>query len=123
MRQAMQQERRDEAQARTVDADSEFIRRLVERVGPVRIEDGVPREIRRQQWSVFNVPMMWAAEGDQECAVLNWISTISERLHPVQTFLGEMTGRKAAHVGWHALQRSNAFVEPQFQGGSVSVDP
>ena len=96
VRQAMQQERR--AQARTVDAASEFIRRLVERVGP--IEDGVPREIRGQQWSVFNVPMMWtAAEGDQECAVLNWISTISDRLPPVQTFLGEMTGREAAHVG------------------------
>ena len=100
VRQAMQQERRDEGQTRTVDAASEFIRRLVERVGPVRLEDGVPREIRRQQWSVFNVPLMWAAAvGDQECAVLCWISTISEDWPQVQTFFGEMTGRRRPMSG------------------------
>ena len=55
---------------------------------------------------------MGCAEGDQECAVLNWISTISERLPPVHTFLGEMTRREAAHVGWralHAAMRSWGF--------------
>ena len=98
----MQREQRDEADTRSVDAASEFVRRLVERVCPFPIEDGVPREIR-QQWSVFNVPMMWAAsEGDQECAVLNWVSTIADRL-PVQTLLGEMTGREVAQVEWRAL--------------------
>ena len=34
---------------RSVDAASEFVRRLVERVGLFRIEDGVPRVIRGQR--------------------------------------------------------------------------
>ena len=69
---AMQPERRDEAETRSVDAASEFILRLVERVGLFQIEDVVRREIRRQQWSVFNVPLMWVdSEGDQESAVPN----------------------------------------------------
>ena len=84
VRQAMLGERRVEAQTRAVHAATEFLRRLVERVGSFRIEDGVPREIRRQQWSVFNVPLMWAAsEGDEECALLEWVSSIADRLPPM----------------------------------------
>ena len=31
--------------------------------------------IRRQQWSVFNVPLMWAvAAGGRSCAVLEWLA-------------------------------------------------
>ena len=97
-------ERRVEAQTRAIDAAAEFLQRLVERVGSFRIEDGVPREIRRQQWSVFNVPLMWAAaEGDNQCALLEWVSSVAERLPPVQTFRGELTGREVAQAGWRAL--------------------
>ena len=64
--------------------------------------------------AVVGVQRAHAAEGDQECAMLNWISTISEKIAPLQKFLGEMTG-----LG--CTSRSNAFVGPQFQGGSVRV--
>ena len=90
-----------------------------ERVGPFWIEDGVPREIRRQQWSVFNVPLMWfVSEGDQECAVLNWVSTIADRLPPVQTFLvDDRTGGRSGRVA--CTPRSNVIVGHLFQGGVV----
>ena len=36
---------------------------------------------------------MWAAsEGDAEYVLLDWVSSIADRLPPVQTFRGELTG-------------------------------
>ena len=44
------------------------------RIGQVDPEGGVPRVIRRQQWSVFNVPLWASAAGDRSCAVLEWLA-------------------------------------------------
>ena len=38
-----------------------FLLGLASRVGPSSGADDIPREIRRQQWSVFDVPLMWSA--------------------------------------------------------------
>ena len=52
---------------RQVEAAAQSIRRLASRVGPV-IGEGIPREIRRHQWSALNVPLLWAAaEDDRLC--------------------------------------------------------
>ena len=56
VRDAINQERR---QRQVLDAEV-FFTRVCERVGPLhRTEDGIPRSIRRQQWSALNAPLMW----------------------------------------------------------------
>ena len=48
----------------TVQAD--FLSSVVKRVGPVDVVGEVPREFRRLRWSVFNVPLLWAAAAGDE---------------------------------------------------------
>ena len=53
-------------------------------MGPVDVAGEVPREVRRLRWSVFNVPLMWtAAAGDDDCAVLGWLSARAVNLPPM----------------------------------------
>ena len=54
----------------------EMVRALTARIGrPVDPSEGVPRGIRRQQWSAFNVPLVWAAaNGDRSCPMLGWLA-------------------------------------------------
>ena len=49
VRQTIQHERRQ------IAAVEQFIRTVVERVGPINPEMDIPRRLRRQQWSVLNV--------------------------------------------------------------------
>ena len=57
---------------RQVEAAAQSIRRLASRVGPM-IGEGIPREIRRHQWSALNVPLLWAAaEDDRLCPKSRW---------------------------------------------------
>ena len=87
-----------------MEAAVRFVDALVERIGPIRLEEGVPREIRRQQWSVLNVPSMWsAAEGNQECAILEWLVSFAEGMPPIQIFRGVVHGTQAARSGWEPL--------------------
>ena len=53
---------------------------LASRIGLLRDDHGVPRPILRQQWSVFNVPLMWAAAaGVRESPVLLWLADAFDR--------------------------------------------
>ena len=75
----------------------EIVQSLAERVGRVDLSAGfVPREIRRQQWSFLNIPLMWtASSGDRSCAVLQWLAV---------TVGGDsMSGRDAVMAAWDAL--------------------
>ena len=61
------------------------------RTGPVR------GDLLRQQWSVFNVPLMWAAAaGDRKSPVLLWLADAC--VAGVDT-----VGRDAVFEAWHAL--------------------
>ena len=63
----------------------DMVMRLVDRVGHVDHSAGViPREIRRQQWSFLNIPLMWAAAtGDRSNVVLQWFGCVStEHVRP-----------------------------------------
>ena len=47
----------------------------------VGIVDGqeIPRKIRRQQWSVLNVPLLWtAAENDKRCPMILWLVDVTQ---------------------------------------------
>ena len=71
VREALQRDGQPPEVRRAVEA----VRSLAARIGQVDPEGGVPRVIRRQQWSVFNVPLVWAAAaGDRSCAVLEWLA-------------------------------------------------
>ena len=80
------------------------VRLLVERVGRWDASEGLPRAIRRQQWSIFNVPIMWAAAtGDRSCGVLQWVAQSAENLS-ISVGGCDMTGSEAVFAGWEALQ-------------------
>ena len=49
------------SERREVHAGSQFVRTVASRVGFVDESGTVPRQLRHQQWSAFNVPLMWAA--------------------------------------------------------------
>ena len=112
------QERR---QRQVLDAEA-FFTRVCERVGPLhRMEDGIPRSIRRQQWSALNVPLMWsAAEGNRGCAVLEWLIAKAQQTPSLHVAGEEVPGRQAALMGWEALQgdhiqgRSLGFPRPHW---------
>ena len=100
VRRVMQRERRD----RAVQAASEFLSSVVERVGPVDVVGEVPREVRRLHWSVFNVPLMWAAAaGDDDWAVLGWLSARAVNLPPVFVDSVQVPALEALHIGWRVL--------------------
>ena len=80
------------------------VRSLVERIGHWEVSEGVPRELRRQQWSMFNVPIMWAAaSGDRSCGVLQWVAQAAQDLS-IPVCGSEMTGSEAVFAGWEGLQ-------------------
>ena len=100
VRRLMQRERRD----RAIQAASDFLSSVVERVGPVDVSGEVPREVRRLRWSVFNVPLMWAAaEGNDDCAVLGWLSAQAENLPPMFVDSVQVPALEALHMGWRVL--------------------
>ena len=79
----------------------DFIRDLVTRVGPLGDDGNIPRVIRRQQWSIFNVPLMWsAAENVHDCPMLEWLSTTADQLPRINIGGEEMGGREAVQAGW-----------------------
>ena len=85
------------------DGQPPEVRRAVEVVQRALAEGGVPRVARRQQWSVFNVPFMWAATaGDRSCAVLEWLAQ-SVRNVSIPVCGVEMPGHEAVMAGWEAL--------------------
>ena len=64
---------------RVVHAAIEFLILAVDRVVHVGPGGEISREVRRLQWSAFNVPLMWAAAAnDQECAILEWLNQLTE---------------------------------------------
>ena len=78
VRQAVRRERG--VGQRQVEVAAESIRRLASRVGPTSGE-GIPREIRRHQWSALNVPLLWAAaEDDRLCPLIQWLREKAQSL-------------------------------------------
>ena len=79
VRQTMRQERRE----RQFQVAEQFILSVVDRVGPIPMEGGIPCMLHREQWSVLNVPLMWsAAEGNRQCWTLEWLASRAELLPP-----------------------------------------
>ena len=101
VRRVVQRERND----RRVLAASEFVITAAERIGFVDPGGEIPRQVRQLRWSVFNVPLMWAAAaGEDDCAVLGWMSARAENL-PHITINGEhVPASEALRVGWEALR-------------------
>ena len=91
---------RVDQRARQCQSGANVILNLASRVGPLGIDDDIPRQIRRQQWSIFNVPLMWSAEGAQDCPMLEWLSTVADQLPRMNI------GRDAVQVGWNALHHT-----------------
>ena len=107
VRHAMQHERRLDARHRQIRDAENFIRDVSRRVGPIDVADGVPRVLRRQQWSPFYVPLMWAAaEGDRQCALLEWMISLARTL-PLLDINGQViTSEEALTVGWEVLHNA-----------------
>ena len=67
---------------------AQMFQNLVERTDRVDGEGDIPRTTRRQQWSAFNVPLMWAAAD---------------------------SGRDAVFAGWDALHETMRAWSIQFR--------
>ena len=93
-----------EARDRVVHAATEFLILVVDRVGHVDPGGEISREVRRLQWSAFNVPLMWAAAAnDQDCAILEGLNQQTESLPPVLVNGCEVAAQDALRVGWDVL--------------------
>ena len=65
---------------------------LVDRVGHVYDSQDVPRAIRRQQWSAFDVPLIWSASvGDHTFTVLQWLTGAAQHIESM--IVGSTTER------------------------------
>ena len=59
---------------RDVLAMERFVRDLATRIGPQVEGAPIPSAVRRQRWSLMNVPIMWAAAGqEQNTPVVDWL--------------------------------------------------
>ena len=86
----------------------EVFRALSGRVGPVRANQEVPRQILRQTWSALNVPLMWAASsGDEECPVLLWLAHAGEQVESLSACDATWNGREAVFAGWGVHSRED----------------
>ena len=103
----MQHERRLDARHRQIRDAENFIHDVSRRGGPIDVADGVPRVLRRQQWSSFYVPLMWAAaEGDRQCALLEWMISLARTL-PLLDINGQViTSEEVLTVGWEVLHNA-----------------
>ena len=67
----------------------------------------MPRQLRHQQWSAFNVPLMWAAaSGDADCHLLQWLEARAERLPPMRVGDEQISGRATVRTGWEVLRNT-----------------
>ena len=102
VRRVVQRERDD----RRVLAASEFVIAAAERIGFVDTGGEIPRQVRQLRWSVFNVPLMWAAAaGEEERAVLGWMSAQAENLPHITVDGESVQARKALRAGWECATR------------------
>ena len=83
-----------------------LLRTLATRIGAVPQGSVMPGCIRRQRWSPFNVPLMWAAaEQVETCPVFEWLTSIAGRVdEPVPVFGGNTSASEAVRTGWAALR-------------------
>ena len=108
VRRTMQNEHRANAQQRFAREVEEFFANVVRRVGPIEAEVvEIPRALRRQRWSVLNVPLMWAAAaGDDQCAVMQWLTAKCEQLPPFCFHGEEMSCAEAVRISWNVLRNA-----------------
>ena len=82
------------------------MRSLADRVGHVDDSQGVPRAIRSQQWSAFNVSLMWSSSvGDDTCLVLQWLAGAAQHIESMIVGSTTLSGHDAAVVGLEALSK------------------
>ena len=90
------------------------------RVGFVDEGGTVPKQLRHQQWSSFNVPLMWAAApGDADSHLLQWLEARAERLPPMwvgdqQILGGPAEGGPTERGGGFGAKGSGAKVVANF---------
>ena len=66
----------------------------------------LPRALRQQRWSPLNVPLIWAAAGNESSTpVLEWLVEAAEQVpEPVEFHGGQAVPSVCAREGWAALR-------------------
>ena len=78
-----------------------LVQQLASRIGSVGSEGMFLREIRQQRWSPLNVPLLWAASGEDSVPVLDWLIEVAE---PIAFHGGNINPGAALQTGWLALR-------------------
>ena len=92
---------------RDVQAAIGVIRHLARRVSALPPQDGIPRQVQRQQWSALFVPLMWAAADDEgSCPLLEWLAMTAEVVTDVPVAGALVGGRYAVQAAWESLCRA-----------------
>ena len=66
----------------------------------------LPRALREQLWSPLNVPLMWAAAGDDGShPVIEWLAEVAQRVRePLELPGGNIMTEAALRAGWTVLR-------------------
>ena len=89
---------------RDVRAAEGVVQNLAARIGFVPAGGHVPAVVRRQRWSPLNVPLMWAAAGQEESSpVLDWLCRVSHGGR-VGFQEGIINAQEAVRDGWTAMR-------------------
>ena len=82
-----------------------LIQELSRRVGSVPGGSSIPRIVREQRWSLLNVPLMWAAAGqDPSTPVLEWLIFTIANFSAINFNGGLVEAGEAAMIGWTSLR-------------------
>ena len=91
---------------RDTRAVSNLFEQLAGRVGAIPVGGELPRALRQQRWSPVNVPLIWAAAGDDDTnPVLEWLGARALTIQEAVPFHGGQTEpSQALRLGWVALR-------------------
>ena len=112
------------ATPREARAASWLVRDLAHRIGMVPRGDPVPRAIRQQRWSPLNLPLMWAAAGEEAShPLLEWLENAARRVQELLEFHGGPNhGRGGSQRGMERFESGHANMADHFTGAVDRVD-
>ena len=82
----------------------DVITSIAARAGSLHDGQEILQSIERQQWSAFNIPLLWAvAEGDRNCPVLLWLARHCHEVERITVAGVETAGREAVNNCAHSF--------------------
>ena len=110
----------DRATRRDVRETEGLLGNMAARIGGLLVGSEMPKVVRQLRWSPMNVPLMWAAAGEEDITpVLEWLmGLLSQATEVLEFHEGNITAEEkcVSHlVDWGPRRSDRAFAQSRFR--------